>query len=102
MILSYIEKFTKNDLPWANNSESELVKIKKQYANSIRKIVENSDKFKRPTKREIEVYEMWRNGFKYGEIAGVLGIESKTAKELKYRYQNKLKINSEILKVHQN
>ena len=45
---------------------------------------------------------MWRNGFKYGEIAGVLGIESKTAKELKYRYQNKLKINSEILKVHQN
>lgn len=99
--MSYIENFTKNSLPWANNQESELVKIKKQYVNSIRTIVDNSDKFKRPTKREVEVYEMWRNGFKYDEIATILGIEKKTAKELKYRYQNKLKINAEFLKVHQ-
>lgn len=99
--MSYIENFTKNDLPWTHNDESELIKIKKYYANSIRKLIENATKFKRPTKRETEVYEMWRSGFKYEEIATALGIENKTARELKYRYQSKLKINAEILKVHQ-
>lgn len=96
--MSYMDQFTKDNLPWAHNQESEIMLIKKNYSNSIRKLIENRDKIKRPTKRETEVYELWREGKKYDEISKFLNILPKTAKDLKYRYQYKLRKNAELLK----
>lgn len=96
--MSYMDQFTKDNLPWAHNQESETMLLKKQYATSIRKLIENSGRIKKPTRRETEVYELWRSGKKYDEISVVLGITPKTVRELKYRYQYKLKKNSELFK----
>lgn len=95
--MNYMSQFTREDLPWANNQESEIMLIKKRCSNSIRKLIENKDQIKKPSKREVEVYELWKSGLNYNEISELLDILPKTAKDLKYRYQCKLRKNAELL-----